>query len=156
MNSPTPTQTMPLRLDSLREFAAQPLMSSPERTPSFPRSWTRKPLSCLWRGLPVIIEGETRPWTRGAAPSIDATQPPSLHEWAPLESLRTALCVEPRGGRLHVFLPPVATTADFLDLIAGVENAVRELEPGNIPSARGSGEPGLPLHARSEKELSAF
>jgi uncharacterized protein (DUF2126 family) len=41
--------------------------------------------------------------------------------------IRTALCVEPRDGRLHVFMPPVATTEDFLDLIAGVETAVTEL-----------------------------
>jgi len=40
--------------------------------------------------------------------------------------VRTALCVEPRDGRLHVFLPPVATTEDFLDLVSGVETAVRE------------------------------
>ena len=36
--------------------------------------------------------------------------------------IRTALCVEPRDGRLHVFMPPVATTEDYLDLIAGIED----------------------------------
>jgi uncharacterized protein (DUF2126 family)/transglutaminase-like putative cysteine protease len=41
--------------------------------------------------------------------------------------IRTALCVEPREGRLHVFMPPVATTEDYLDLIAGIETAVTEL-----------------------------
>jgi uncharacterized protein (DUF2126 family) len=41
--------------------------------------------------------------------------------------IRTAMCVEPRDGRLHVFMPPVATTEDYLDLIAGIETAATEL-----------------------------
>ncbi len=41
--------------------------------------------------------------------------------------IRTALCVEPREGRLHLFMPPVAATEDYLDLIAGIETAVTEL-----------------------------
>ena len=76
------------------------------------------------KGDSVSTSGRAR--AAGAAPSIDATQPPSLHESAPW-IVRTALCVEPRDGRLHVFLPPVATTEYFLDLVAGIETAVREL-----------------------------
>ncbi len=34
---------------------------------------------------------------------------------------RNALCVEPREGRLHIFLPPVDTTEDFLELISAIE-----------------------------------
>ncbi|MFO1487727.1 MAG: transglutaminase family protein [Verrucomicrobiota bacterium] len=41
--------------------------------------------------------------------------------------IRTAMCVEPRDGRLHVFMPPVSTTEDYLDLVAGIETAVTEL-----------------------------
>ena len=41
--------------------------------------------------------------------------------------IRTAMCVEPRDGRLHVFMPPVEKTEDYLDLIAGIETAVNEL-----------------------------
>jgi uncharacterized protein (DUF2126 family) len=40
---------------------------------------------------------------------------------------RTALCVEPRNGRLHIFMPPVEATEDYLDLIAGIEDTSRTL-----------------------------
>lgn len=42
--------------------------------------------------------------------------------------IRTAICFEARDGRLHVFLPPVRKTEDFLDLIAGIEKTAAELE----------------------------
>ncbi len=59
-------------------------------------------------------------------PDYDPNRRPVQGESAPW-IVRTALCVEPRDGRLHVFMPPVATTEDYLDLVAGVETAVTEL-----------------------------
>ncbi len=35
---------------------------------------------------------------------------------------RTALCVEARDGLLHIFMPPVETAEDYLDLAAAVEH----------------------------------
>ncbi|MWB78562.1 IMP dehydrogenase [Pseudooceanicola sp. 216_PA32_1] len=47
-------------------------------------------------------------------------------------SVRTALSVEPRDGRLCVFMPPVESIEDYLDLIAAAERAAKKL--------------GLPVH----------
>ncbi len=41
---------------------------------------------------------------------------------------RTALCVEPRDGRLFVFLPPVQTTKSFCDLVRAVDEASLALD----------------------------
>jgi uncharacterized protein (DUF2126 family)/transglutaminase-like putative cysteine protease len=37
--------------------------------------------------------------------------------------VRTALCVEPRGGHLHIFLPPLTELAHYLDLVNAIEAA---------------------------------
>ncbi|MBT8125847.1 MAG: transglutaminase family protein [Gammaproteobacteria bacterium] len=40
---------------------------------------------------------------------------------------RTALCIEVRNGHLHIFMPPVTHLEHYLDLVATVESAAREL-----------------------------
>jgi len=40
---------------------------------------------------------------------------------APAEIVRTALCVEPRDGILHVYMPPIRLIEDYLALAAAVE-----------------------------------
>lgn len=55
----------------------------------------------------------------------------------------TALCVEPRGGILRVFLPPLSSAGHYLDLIATIEQTAEEL---NMPVAIEGYEP--PADAR--------
>jgi uncharacterized protein (DUF2126 family)/transglutaminase-like putative cysteine protease len=72
--------------------------------------------------------GETPPEAceTGALPDENPLRRPAPSQSAPW-IIRTALCVEPRDGRLHLFMPPVETTEDYLDLIAGIETVVTEM-----------------------------
>jgi uncharacterized protein (DUF2126 family)/transglutaminase-like putative cysteine protease len=42
--------------------------------------------------------------------------------------VRTALCTETRNGRLHVFMPPVPSTGDYLELISAIEQTASDLK----------------------------
>jgi len=42
--------------------------------------------------------------------------------------MRTAICVEPRGGRLHVFMPPTRTLEEYLEVVSAVEATAARLD----------------------------
>ncbi len=43
------------------------------------------------------------------------------------QTIRTALCVEAREGRLHVFMPPIARVEDYLRMVEAIEETAEEL-----------------------------
>lgn len=58
--------------------------------------------------------------TMASSVDAEASDRPSL--------IRTALCVEPRHGILHVFLPPTDRLESFLELIAAIESTAKQLQ----------------------------
>jgi uncharacterized protein (DUF2126 family) len=89
-------------------------------------------------GLTASPYGETAAPGRGGAPLTSGGGKQSPHTRdpatrpAPFESAswitRTALCAEPRSGRMHVFLPPTSSLEDYLELVAAVEAAAASLK----------------------------
>jgi len=57
--------------------------------------------------------------------SLQALPRPGEQQVGPV--VRTALAVEPRDGKLFLFLPPVASTEDYVELIAAIEDTAANL-----------------------------
>jgi len=85
------------------------------------------------RSAPPALAGITpggQALGRGALPPRG--EPPADQRPGPHQSaswiVRTAVCVEPRHGRLHVFMPPLETADDYLNLVAAVEETANQLK----------------------------
>jgi uncharacterized protein (DUF2126 family)/transglutaminase-like putative cysteine protease len=85
--------------------------------------------------LPPLPDADSyrQPYLSGAArgPSW-AERRRRVEQEPPVEgaSVRTALSIEPRDGRLCVFMPPTETAVDYLDLLSAIEDAAAEIDQG--------------------------
>ena len=68
---------------------------------------------------PHLFDVEPKSDPQAGSPAGDTTGKPVT---------RPALCVEARGGRLHVFLPYVTKLVDYLELVAGIEDTCAHLK----------------------------
>ncbi|MBL9155405.1 MAG: transglutaminase family protein [Verrucomicrobiales bacterium] len=109
---------LPLPPDRLRP-------GGPWVDPARPHGWPAEPVEQRRDGgLSYLFQKPTGAGGAGGAQSSSYAEPAAL-DWAGI--VRTALCVEARGGRLHVFLPPLQRLEDYLELVAAVEETAAEL-----------------------------
>ena len=103
-----------LPLDSLPWATAEERAAEPERDPFAPRE-----------AMPSrAILSQTRP--QDSRYRVDGKAPARGVSAAGL--VRTALCVEPRDGVLHVFMPPVATFEQYAELVAKIEDTAAAMK----------------------------
>jgi uncharacterized protein (DUF2126 family) len=99
------------------------------RPPLPPRqAFLRGAPGAVSRRAPAGFREQGRPGTV-PEPGRDAARFPQRGESAAW-IVRTGVCVEPRFGRLHVFMPPAETLEDYLDCVAAVEDTAAAL---NLP-----------------------
>jgi len=93
--------------------------------------------------MQIVRSAGLQPGEKGLHSGKDADVPPPRGASDP-GVIRSALCVEPRHGRLHVFMPPVRRTEDYLDLIAALEATAAQLQmPVAIEGERPPDDPQL-------------
>jgi len=106
----------------------------------------RVPLDSLPWQQPPETEPERDPFEDlaplGTKPGKRGTKARDLSR----EIIHTALCVEPRDGRLYVFMPPLARIEYYLELLAAIERAAVRLKlPIVLEGYEPPADPRVPL-----------
>ncbi|MCG6895540.1 MAG: transglutaminase family protein [Thiocapsa sp.] len=110
-----------LPLDALPSVPEAELDQAPERNPFEPVAALRSP-----------FDEVARRYSRPAEPIPAAAT--SIREQMVLRDdqhpgrVRTALCIEPRDGRLYCFMPPLTHLEHWLDLVLCIEDTAAELQ----------------------------
>ncbi|HEY4038228.1 MAG TPA: transglutaminase family protein, partial [Burkholderiaceae bacterium] len=76
---------------------------------------------------PALPEAALLRWQSASAPARSENGPEPRRFESAGWITRSALCVEPRGGHLYVFLPPLAHVEDYLELLGALEASAAEL-----------------------------
>ncbi|MBV8606124.1 MAG: transglutaminase family protein, partial [Singulisphaera sp.] len=113
-----------LPLDSIPWASPGEIEPVLERDPFAPREplASREALSRQRR----IVVPPSGPWP-GRPRELEESPTPYPVDQSAAGVVRTALCVEPRDGRLYIFMPPLGFLEDYLELVAAVEDTAREL-----------------------------
>jgi len=111
--------------DPLEERQPLPIGSPLGHQRFFAQPGTGRENEIFGRQLSMTLGGPSR--IDGDSDSKSPARAPMLGESASWLT-RTALCVEPREGRLYIFMPPVRTLEDYLDIAAAVEDTAAELD----------------------------
>ncbi len=110
-------------LDSLPWEAPEVRQSFAEPDPSIPRGALPPRADYALRAQIPGVSRENNGPRSGLSRGPAAARP----EMAEPPVVRTSLCVEPRDGRLFVFMPPLTAAEDYLDLTAAVEATAERL-----------------------------
>ncbi len=134
---------LPLDSQPWAAEADMPWVHAPDQTQTFaPLPAYRRLRYALGAAEGVVVSGATGAAAAPGSAQTTATAPgllaarraesASVKVPAPFQSAgwitRTALCAEPREGRLYLFMPPMSVLEDYLELVSAIEDTAVEMK----------------------------
>jgi uncharacterized protein (DUF2126 family)/transglutaminase-like putative cysteine protease len=124
-----PLDSLPATISAAPFFPADP--SAP--LPPLPNPWTQRAPGVGKKKKQAFVSGHSD--SMGGLPvneqyfdSEDSSdESDDAFEMPDGEIVHTAMCIEPRNGHIHIFMPPVERLEDYLDLIAAIEVTASKL-----------------------------